>query len=459
VNPKGLKYILSGVVAFLVSLLCLLEAAPFAMPPVQRMVLSNGLVVLFSEDHTLPFFTLQLLIDCGSGRDPEGEEGLSNMAARTLPLGTTTGRTSSDINEVLDFMGASLTAFSGRDYTTVTFRSLKKDLDKGLHLLIEVITRAAFPRKEVRREVKKTLAQIQSYEDQPGEVAERAFRRALFLSGPYAHPVEGTKESVKGITREKIMHFYKAFYHPNNAILTVVGDITAEDVKARISPLFERWKSGATPSSPEENTFEKGKKNVNIDRKIAQANIVLGNKGIDRQNPDFYALSVMNYVLGGGGFASRLVEEIRDKKGLAYSVMSFLDPGKYPASFQVALQTKNASAMEAISLVLKEMERMRDDPVSEKELDGAKKYLIGSFPLRLDTQAKLAAFLSQMEYYGLGLDYPERYPSLIMSVTREEVQRVAKIYLHPDRYVLVVVADLEEAGLKSGDGGRANQNR
>jgi zinc protease len=115
--------------------------------------------------------------------------------------------------------------------------------------------------------------------------------------------------------------------------------------------------------------------------------------------------------------------------------------------------------MEAISLVIKEMERMRDDPVSEKELDGAKKYLIGSFPLRLDTQAKLAAFLSQMEYYGLGMDYPERYTSLIRSVTREEVQRVAKTYLHPDRCVLVIVADLEEAGLESGDGGRANQNR
>lgn len=157
-SPKNFKYILSGVVAFLVSLLCFLEVALFAMPPVQRMVLSNGLVLLFSEDHTLPFVTLQLLIDCGARRDPPGEEGLSNMTARALPLGTTAGRTSSDINEELDFMGASLAAFSGRDYTTVNFRSLKKDLDRGLNLFMEVITEAAFPRKEIRREVKKTLA-------------------------------------------------------------------------------------------------------------------------------------------------------------------------------------------------------------------------------------------------------------------------------------------------------------
>jgi zinc protease len=299
--------------------------------------------------------------------------------------------------------------------------------------------------------VKKTLAEIQSSEDQPGEVAERAFRKTLFISGPYAHPVEGTKESVKGITREKIMHFYRAFYHPNSAILTVVGDVTAEDVRARISPFFEKWKSGKTPLSPEENTFTRGKKNVKIDRKITQANIILGHEGINRQNPDFYALSVMNYVLGGGGFASRMVEEIRDKRGLAYSVTSFFDSGKYPGSFQVVLQTKNASARDAISLVLKEMERIRDNPVSEKELEGAKKYLIGSFPLRLDTQAKLAAFLNQMEYYGLGLEYPERYPTLIRSVTREEVQRVAKTYLYPDKHILVIVANLKEAGLDSGD--------
>jgi len=456
-SPKSLKYISPGVIAFLVSLLCLQEVAVFAMPPVQKIVLSNGLVLLFSEDHTLPFVTLQLLIDCGARRDPPGEEGLSHLTARALPLGTTAGRTSSDINEELDSMGASLAASSGRDYTTVNFRSLKKDLDKGLHLFTEVITGAAFPRKEIEQEVKKTLAAIQSSEDQPGEVAERTFRKALFLSGPSAHPVEGTKESVKGITREKIMHFYRAFYHPNNAILTVVGDVTAEDVKARISPLLEKWKSGEAPSTSQESTFAKGPKTVKIDRQITQANIILGNEGISRQNPDFYALSVMNYVLGGGGFASRLVEEIRDKRGLAYSVMSFFDSGKYPGSFQVVLQTKNASASDAISLVLKEMERIRDNPISEKELEGAKKYLIGSFPLRLDTQAKRATFLNQIEYFGLGLEYPERYPSLVRAITREEVQRVAKTYLHDDKYVLVIVANLKETGIDSGAESRENR--
>jgi zinc protease len=194
--------------------------------------------------------------------------------------------------------------------------------------------------------------------------------------------------------------------------------------------------------------FEKEQKTVKINRPITQANIILGHAGVSRENPDFYAITVMNYILGGGGFASRLTEEIRNKRGLAYSVGSFFDPGKYPGSFQIALQTKNSSAREAIAISLREMERIQKELVSEKELEGAKKYLIGSFPMRFDTQGKLVNFLTQVEYYGLGLDYPEKYPSFIQSITREEVLRVAKKYLHPRNYVLVIVANLKEAGME-----------
>jgi zinc protease len=155
----------------------------------------------------------------------------------------------------------------------------------------------------------------------------------------------------------------------------------------------------------------------------------------------------MNYILGGGGFASRLVEEIRNKRGLAYSVASIFDAGKYPGSFEIVLQTKNASAREAISLALKQMERIRKEPVSEKELEGAKKYLIGSFPLRLDTQGKLASFITQVEYYDLGLEYPKKYPFLIQDITKEEVLRVAQKYLYPENCIVVVVANLKEAGM------------
>ncbi len=174
----------------------------------------------------------------------------------------------------------------------------------------------------------------------------------------------------------------------------------------------------------------------------------MGNPGISRGNPDFYAFSVLNYILGGGGFASRLLQEVRNKRGLAYSVTSLLDAGKHPGSFQIVLQTKNASAQEAIAICLRETRKIQNEPVSEKELEGARKYLIGSFPMRLNSQAKLAGFLIQCEYHGLGLDYHAKYPSLIRAITAEDILRVAKTYLHPDAFITVVVGSLKDAGME-----------
>jgi len=427
--------------------LVLMAGHALAMPPVQRMVLPNKIVLLISEEHSLPFITLQLLVDSGSRKDPSGKEGLARLVAKGILLGTSQ-RTVVAINEELDFMGASLDTSCGKDYATVNLRVLKKDLDKGLDLFLESLTQPIFPEGEVHREVEKTLAAIQAAEEQPEEVAEKEFAKDFFLTSPYGHPVEGTKDSVPRIDREAIVQFYRNYYHPNNSILVVVGDLTIEEVKAKLLPRLANWATGKILEAPFKGEFAKGPKTVKIDRAITQANIVLGHRGVSRENPDFYALTVMNYILGGGGFSSRLMAQIRNKRGLAYSVASFFDPHKYPGSFQIVLQTKNSSAREAISLSLRQMEQIRKEMVSEKELKEAKKYLIGSFPMRIDTQGKLVNFLGQVEYYGLGLDYSEKYPSLIRAVTREEVLRVANAYLHPEDYILVVVANLKEAGME-----------
>ena len=418
-----------------------------AVPPVQRMVISNGLVFLVSEESSLPFVTIALFIDSGSWRDPRGHEGLSHLTAKGLLLGTSQ-RDAAAINEQLDFMGISLSASSTRDYTAVILRVLKKDLDKGLDLLMEVLTKPIFPEKEIHREVEKTLAAIQSEEDQPKEVAEKAFQKDLFGTGPYGHPVEGTKESLPRLTRDAVIRFHSSFYRPNHSILTVVGDITAQEVTTKIVSRFEKWPKRKIQEQAVVTVFGETQKTLKIDRSITQANIIIGHAGVRRDNPDYPALTVMNYILGGRGFSSRLVEEIRNKRGLAYSVASFFDYGKYPGSFQIVLQTKNASAREGISLSLQQMERIRKELVSEEEMEGARKHLIGSFPMRFDTQAKLVNFLGQVEYYGLGLDYPEKYPTRIRSVTREAVLRVAQEYLHPENHILVVVANLKEAGLE-----------
>jgi len=440
---------LKSLIALIFLVLCvgLPDGGLRAMPPVQRTVLPNRLILIVCEEHSLPFVTFQLLINSGSRKDPSGEEGLSYLTARGLLLGTSM-RTVTAIHEELDFMGASLSSSSGRDSATLSLQVLKKDLDKGWDLFMEALTQPTFPEEEIKREVEKTLAAIQSAEDQPDEVAEKEFQRALFLNSPYGHPVEGTKESLPRITREAIVRFYRTYYHSNNAILTVVGDISAEEVKTKLLPSLAKWPMAEIPKIPFKPSFAREPKTVKIDRGITQANIIMGHAGVSRDNPDYYALTVMNYILGGGGFSSRLVEEIRNKRGLAYSVASFFDPGKYPGSFQIVLQTKNTSAREAIALSLQGVERIRKELVSEKELEGAKKYLIGSFPMRLNTQGKLTGFLTQVEYYGLGLDYPEKYSFLIRSITREEIFRVAKKYLHPKNTILIVVANLKEAGME-----------
>ncbi len=416
-----------------------------AMQPVQRTVLTNKLVLLSGEEHSIPLITIQILIEAGSRTDPAGEEGLANLTANSLVLGTSK-HSISEINDELDFMGASLHASCGMDFMTLTLHVLKKDLDKGLDLLMEVLTQPSFPDKELQKEAENTIAGIQSDEDKPMSVAEKTFRKTLFLDSPYAHPVEGTKESMSAITRTSVMKHYQAYYHPNNAILSVAGDITGDEIQNKLVPRLSKWPVVEVPKKEFTPVFAKGQETVKISRNITQANIIIGHAGVSRGNPDFYALSLMNYILGGGGFASRLQEEIRNKRGLAYSVSSFFEPDKYPGSFQIVLQTKNTSAKEAVSLALQEMDRMQKEQVSDKELDSAKKYLIGSFPMRLDTQSKLVNFLTQVEYYGLGIDYPEKYPALIGSVTKEDILRVAGTYLHPKEYTLVIVANLKEAG-------------
>jgi zinc protease len=312
---------------------------------------------------------------------------------------------------------------------------------------MDALRESSFPSDEVKREVAKKLASIQAQEDRPGEVASKAFDKRLFGEGPYGHPAIGTKESVQSLTQEDVVRFFRDYYHPNNSILAFVGDIDAGSVK-RFKDLLEAWPRGVIPETKGAKSAEAEEGIVKIDRPVTQSNIIIGHRGISRENPDYYALSVMNYILGGGGFSSRLTEEIRNRRGLAYSVDSFFDAAKLPGPFEIVLQTKNVSSREAIALALKEMGTMQEGPVSEKELEGAKKYLVGSFPLRLNTQAKIASFLTLIEYFGLGLDYPDRYPSLINAVSEKDVRRVARQYLHPDKYILVIVADLKQAGME-----------
>jgi len=306
-----------------------------------------------------------------------------------------------------------------------------------------------FSEEEIKRRKAVIKSSIIQQKEEPGAIASKAFAKAVFGEHPYGWPAEGTEETLEVITRKDIIDFHKAYYLPNNAIMAVAGDISRDELKALFAKYFSGWEKKEAAEKPLPSPISvTERKIVRINKDITQANIILGHAGIKREDPDYYAVLVMNYILGGGGFASRLMDNIRDNKGLSYDVHSSFSANKYTGSFQVGLQTKNQSANTAIDEVLKEMNRIKTEPVADRELSDAKAYLTGSFPLRIDSNSKIAGLLVSVEYYNLGLDYVEKYKKTISEVSKNDVLRVANKYLNTKDYVLVIVGDLEKASLK-----------
>lgn len=409
----------------------------------QRSVLKNGLVLLTSEQRALPMVTFNLLIEAGSRYDPEGREGLANLTARLLTYGTRK-RTTLQINETVDFLGAELSTGCSEELATVTLTLLKKDLDIGLELLAEILTDSVFPETEIERQKQSVIASIKAKEEDPGEIAERKFLETLFPKNPYGRPVEGTEDSMRHIEGKDLLQFYERFYRPNHAILGVVGDISHKEIVERLGRTFQSWQKRPSAQKKPAPSAGAPASSIRIDKNLTQANIIIGHEGVARGHPDYYAIQVMNTILGGGAFSSRLMESIRNQKGLAYSVYSFFGAEKYMGTFQVAMQTKNATAQEAIRLALDEIRRIREQGASEEEVQEARNYLTGSFPLRLDTNRRIANFLVQAEFFDLGLDYVDRYPDIIRRISREEVHRAAKSYLRPEKLIVVVVANQDK---------------
>ncbi len=355
-------------------------AGPAAALEIKRSVLSDGAVLLVSEQHQLPMVTMTIAFDAGSRRDPDGKAGLASLTAASLTLGTK-DLSAEQFNQKVDFMGSSIAVGAGADYAQASFTSLAKYEDETLRLMAATLTEPALSDAEISRKRDERLADIKAEEEQPSYVAGVTFHKVLYGNHPYGHPSEGTSESVAKLTPQDVRAFYHAQYKIGSAVIAVVGDVKADDVKAKLEKAFDALK-GTVPAQAEPP-----------------------------------------------------------------APVSGFDAGKFPGSFAVDTQTKNKSTNEALELIIEQLRDMQEQPVSDTELASAKKYLIGSFPLKIDRQSSIASFMLQVEMYGLGLDYAERYPKLIGAVTRDDVQRVAKQYLHPDALDLVAVANQTEAAI------------
>lgn len=426
---------------FVVAAVCA-PAGGYALGPrVEQRFLRNGATLLVSDQHSLPMVLVRVLIDAGARRDPEGLGGLAYLTADLLTEGTST-RSADQINEAIDFIGGSLGSSADMDYAYVGVRTLAKDLDAGLDLLSDALLHPAFAAGEIARRREAVLATIQAERDNPTTVAARAFRPALFGREPYGHPVHGTEETVRRIRDGDLRHFYEQFYRPGRALIIVVGDITADAAQERVERALSTWGGPAAPEFRYPAPASPESLRIRIDKPVTQAAVFLGHRGIARDNPDHESVTVMNYILGGGGFSSRLMESIRTRAGLVYSVGSGFAANKDPGIFTVVMQTKNESVAEAIALARAEIDRIRTEPVSDAELDEAKRYLTGNFPLRMDSNEKVAGLLAEFAFYGLGFDYPDRYVERVNAVTTADVLRVAQRYVRPEELIEVVVADL-----------------
>ena len=423
-------------------ILCLWLAAlvvPAAAAPLaHREVLPNGIVLLVAERPTIPIVVARLYTRAGSVYDLPDAGGLANLTADMLTRGTAK-HTAPELDRAIEFVGGSLEGDAGRDGATVSLSVLKKDLRLGLDLLAEVVLTPTFPEAELKRRSEEIAANIERSEQDPGTVASRLMAQLLYPGHPYSRPVTGTVESVKKLTREQLVAFYRVNYRPDATIVAVVGDVTRDEVRSELLSRLGGWAAPGTPRPAIPTTpAAPPAESREVRRELTQATVSLARPGIKQDHPDYFSLVVANYILGGGS-ASRLYMKVREERGLAYSVYSTLGLGRYGAAYFVGLQTRLDGVDEAVRVTKEEMARMTREPVSARELDLAKSYLIGSYPLRLDTSGKMASLLVVVEENQLGLDWPDRFKAGVSKVTAADVKRVAAIYMDPATFSSVSV--------------------
>jgi zinc protease len=397
-------------------------------------------VLLVAERPAVPIVAVRVLMRAGAVYDPSDRAGLANLTGAVVTRGTAK-RTGPELDSAIEFVGGSLQAGAARDSLTVSLTAQKKDLTLGLDLVSEVVLTPAFPEAEVARKVAEIQAAIKRSEEDPGTVAARALSRLVFAGHPYGSPVEGTRESVAKLTRDDVVKFYRDHARPDTAVIAVVGAVTVDEARREIMARFGSWARPTTPPPPVPSATASGSpREETVKRELTQTTIMLGRQAVLQTDPDYFPLAVASYVLGGGS-ASRLYTRVREESGLAYSVYSWVSPWRHGSSFAVSAQSRTAEAPKVLVMVREELARMGREPVAERELGLAKQFLIGSFPLRLDTSGKVADFLVAVEDRGLGLDYADRYKERIGKVTAADVQRVAAKYFPPPTFNLVIVGD------------------
>ncbi len=420
---------------------------PAAVPaPWTRFTLPNGVAVLVAERPGLPIAVVRASVEAGAALDPADKSGVASLTAQLLTRGTAT-RSALDADRAIELVGGSLEGEGGRDSSELVLSVLRKDLGLGLDLLADALLRPAFPEAEFERARDEALASARQAEEDPEAVGARVLRRLVFGEHPYGRPVPGTEATLRAITRDDVVAFHRVAYRPERTVIAVAGDVGAAAVRAELEARLGAWRvSGAPPPAPGPAALGRSSRTETVQRTLAQATIFLGQATVTRKHPDFYPLVVASQILGGGS-TSRLYARVREERGLAYNVYAQFAPGPLAGLFLVELQSENARVREALAILREELVRLRRERVSAEELARAQSYLVGSFPLRMDTAADVSDLLVAIERFDLGLDYPERFRQAVTAVTADDVLRAVRSHWDPDGMSLALVGDLPLIGI------------
>jgi zinc protease len=421
------------------------------LPPIHTRQLPNGLRLMVVERPGLPLAQFTMLVRTGGEADPANMPGVAGLTSALLREGTTT-RSSLEISDQSAYLGVQLSTSSAWDASTISLNAPTAQLDSALALFADVILNPAFPADELERQRAQRLTSLTQMRDQPTAIADRAYASIVYGDDhPYGRPLAGTEPAVRALTREQLRSFYRSYYRPNNATLIVVGDVRIADIERRVQQLFGGWQRGTVPTVRFTDPPASPRTTVYLIDKpgAAQSSFRIGAVGVPRSTEDFFAIMVMNTILGGS-FTSRLNQNLRETRGYTYGAGSGFAMRRAAGPFTARGEIVSAKTDSALIEFMNELRAIRDT-IPADELQRARQYLQLQLPGEFETTRGIASQLVPLALYDLPLDFYDSYIQRIAAVTREDVARVARRYVDPERMAVVIVGDRAsiEPGLRA----------
>jgi len=434
-----------------------LEAREVKFPPFQVRTLANGLQVVTVAHHEQPAVTMRMLVKAGAAQDPDGKGGLAQLAASLLDQGTTS-RSAQQIADQIDSIGGSMGTGSGSDLTFVSAVVMKDSFALAMDLVSDVVRNPGFAPEEIERQKEQAVSSLKVSDEDPGYVASVVFDRLVYGFHPYGRPGGGTPESLQRVTRDDLRAYHRQYFVPNNVILAVVGDIAGEEAFAAVERVFGSWPRGEVPLAKSVDPPLPTRRLIVVDKPDAvQTEIRVGQLAIARKHSDYLSFDVAVKILGGEG-ANRLHRVLRSERGLTYGAEADTQALKQAGDFVAETSTRTETTAEALRLTVEEIARLQRQRVFERELADAQAYLTGSFPLTIETPNDIATTVINAVFYELSIAEVGTYRERVQAITPDDIQRVARQYIQPDRLSIVLVgnakafvSDLRAAGFAEFD--------